>query len=46
MPALLSSLRSQDGQGLVEFAFIVALVAILLFAAFSAMHTQLAQVFS
>ena len=38
--------RSQAGQGLVEFAVILALVAVLLFAALSAMHAQLAQVFS
>ena len=46
MRTLRPSSQTQAGQGLVEYAFILALVAILLFAAFSALHPQLSQVFS
>jgi pilus assembly protein Flp/PilA len=38
--------ESQEGQGLVEYALIIALVAILLVVALTALQGQLANVFS
>ncbi|MHB1007172.1 MAG: Flp family type IVb pilin [Chloroflexota bacterium] len=40
------SLRREDGQGLVEYALIIALVAILIIAALLAMKDQLSGTFS
>jgi len=38
--------KSQEGQGLVEYALIIALVAILLVVALTALQGQLSSVFS
>lgn len=43
---LRSALRSEDGQGLVEYALILVLVAVAVIVVLSTMGTQIAGVFS
>ena len=42
----LAALRGEEGQGLVEYALIIALIAILLVVALMALQGQLSNVFS